>query len=292
MADIDWRHLPPLPALRAFEAAARLGGFSAAARALNVTHAAIAQQVRALEKDLGCALIHREGRGMMLTPEGAQLGAVLSEGFGLIQGSVLQLRRRREGDPVTVTLTPSFAAQWMMPRLWQFWEAFPDINVALRPDWRVLDLRREGIDLGIRYGNGAWPGVQSDYLTSGAYVVVGTPELVGDRRSLSPQEMMALPWVFESNWPEGLNWLKSKGIDPAKLDMTMFPSEELTLSAARQGYGLSMENAALVEEDVAEGRLRIVFDPNEDKPAYYIVTPPGPQRAQAKTFIRWLKENV
>jgi LysR family transcriptional regulator, glycine cleavage system transcriptional activator len=292
MADIDWRHFPPLPALRAFEAAARLGGFSAAARALNVTHAAIAQQVRALEKDLGCALIHREGRGMMLTPEGAQLGAVLSEGFGLIQGSVLQLRRRREGDPVTVTLTPSFAAQWMMPRLWQFWEAHPDINVALRPDWRVLDLRREGIDLGIRFGNGAWPGVQSDYLTSGAYVVVGTPELVGDRQSLSPQEMMALPWVFESNWPEGLNWLKSKGIDPAKLDMTMFPSEELTLSAARQGYGLSMENAALVEEDVAEGRLRIVFDPKEEKPAYYIVTPPGPQRAQAKTFIRWLKENV
>jgi LysR family glycine cleavage system transcriptional activator len=292
LADIDWRHLPPLPALRAFEATARLGGFSAAARALNVTHAAVAQQVRALEADLGAALIHREGRGMMLTPEGARLGAALSDGFGVIQGAVQAVRARREGDPVTVTTTPSFAAQWIMPRLWAFWEAHPDINVSLRPDHRLTDLRREGIDLGIRFGNGSWPGVEAEFLTSARYVVVGTPELVGDRTNLTREEMIALPWVGEENWPERSNWLRANGIDPERLDMTLFPSEDLALTAARQGYGLHVESAALVEEDIAQDRLRAVFDPKDDRPAYFIVTPPGPKRAATRTFIRWLKSAV
>lgn len=292
MADVDWRHLPALPMLRAFEAAARLGGFSAAARALNVTHAAVAQQVRALEREIGTPLIHREGKGMMLTPEGARLGAALTDGFGLIQGAVTAIRARREGDPVTVTMTPSFATQWLMPRLWSFWEAHPDINVSLRPDYRLLDLRREGIDLGVRFGNGNWPGVESEFLTSARYVVVGEPSMLGGADSLTPEQLMAMPWVGEENWPERSNWLRSNGIDPSRLDMTTFPSEELALSAARQGYGLHVESAALIEEDIAEGRLQVVFDPKEDRPAYFIVTPPGPQRNAARTFIRWLRASV
>lgn len=292
MADINWMLFPPLPALRAFEAASRLGGFSAAGRSLNVTHAAIAQQVRALEEHLGTALIHRAGRGMALTPEGQQLGAALSEGFSAIQGVMTAIRKRREGDPITVTMTPSFAVQWMMPRLWKFWEDHPHIGVSLRPDHRIIDLRREGIDLGIRFGNGTWPGVEAEFLTSARYVVVGAPELLGDRDRLTPQEMMELPWVGEENWPERANWLKSISVDPKRIAMTTFPSEELSLMAARQGYGLHVESAALVEEDLAEGRLRLVHDAKEDRPAYFIVTPPGPQRAAARTFIKWLRANV
>lgn len=292
MAEIDWMQFPPLPSLRAFEAAARLGGFSTAARALNVTHAAVAQQVRALENHLGCALVLRQGRGMALTPEGAQLGAALSEGFGAMQGVVTAIRKRRDGDPLTVTMTPSFAVQWMMPRLWKFWEDHPEIGVSLRPDHRIIDLRREGVDLGIRFGNGTWPGVDAQFLTSARYVVVGAPELLGDRDRLTPDEMMSLPWVGEENWPERANWLKSIGVDPKRIEMTTFPTEELSLSAARQGYGLHVESAALVEEDLAEGRLRLVHDAKEDRPAYFIVTPPGPQRAAARTFIKWLKANV
>lgn len=292
MSDPDWRQFPPLSSLRAFEATARLGGFSAAARALNVTHAAVAQQVRALEAEIGAALIHREGRGMMLTPEGARLGSALTDGFGLIQGAVAELRSRRDGDPVTVTTTPSFAVQWMMPRLWKFWEDHPDISVSLRPDHRLTDLRREGIDLGIRFGSGKWPGVDAEFLTSARYVVVGSPEILGDRKRLTIPEMLAMPWVGEENWPERSNWLQSQGIDPAKLDMTLFATEELSRSAAVQGYGLHVESAALIEEDIAEDRLRVVFDPKDDRPAYFIVTPPGPQRTATRTFIRWLKASV
>lgn len=292
MAEVDWLRFPPLPTLRAFEAASRLGGFSAASRALNVTHAAVAQQVRALEEHLGVALIHRAGRGMALTPEGAQLGAALSESFGTIQGAMSVIRKRRESDPITVTMTPSFAVQWMMPRLWKFWEDHPDIGVSLRPDHRLIDLRREGVDLGIRFGVGKWPGVTAEYLTSARYVVVGAPEILGERERLSPEEMTAMPWVGEENWPEQTNWLKSIGVDPKAVDMTLFPSEELALSAARQGYGLHVESAALVEEDILEGRLRIVYDGKEALPAYFIVVPPGPQRAATRIFVKWLKANV
>jgi LysR family glycine cleavage system transcriptional activator len=292
MDDPDWRKFPSLSSLRAFEAAARLGGFSAAARALNVTHAAVAQQVRALEAETGAALIQRAGRGMALTPEGAQLAEALTEGFAGIQAAVRQLRRRRDGDPVTVTMTPTFAVQWMMPRLWQFWEAWPDIGVSLRPDQRVLDLRREGIDLAIRFGNGDWPGMKCSFLTSARYVVVAEPSLLGDTPNPTKAEMQALPWVFEENWPEGLSWLKGQGIDPARIEITTMPGEEMALTAARQGYGLVVASAALVEEDVAEGRLRILIDPREDRPAYFVVTPPGPVRPAAQTFIDWLKGSV
>jgi len=292
MSPIDWRLVPPLPTLRAFEAAARLGGFSAAARALNVTHAAVAQQVRALERDLGTSLINRDGRGMTLTADGEQLGAALTEGFGQIGAAVGRIRARRDGEPLTVTMTPSFAAQWMMPRLWQFWEKHPEITVSLRPDWRILDFRKDGIDVGIRFGNGVWPGVNSEFLTSARYVVAGAPSLVGDRTEFTPADLEAMPWVMESNWPEGLNWLRSNGIDPDKLDVTTFPTDDLLRMAALQGYGLHIESAALVEEDVAEGRLRVLLDPKDDRPAYFIVTPPGQQREAAKTFVRWLKASV
>jgi LysR family transcriptional regulator, glycine cleavage system transcriptional activator len=292
MADPDWLQFPPLSALRAFEAAARMNGFSAAARALNVTHAAVAQQVRALERELGTSLIHREGRGMRMTPEGARLSAALSDGFGSIQGAIAAIRARRDGDPVTVTITPNFASQWLMPRLWKFWDEHPEITVSLRPDHRILDLRREGIDLGIRFGNGGWPGVDAEFLVSARYMVVGAPAILGDARTLTPDQMRNMPWVGEENWPERANWLRAMGLDPTKLNMTSFATEELALAAARQGYGLHVESAALIEQDLSDGRLRAVFDPQQDRPGYFIVTPPGLHRSAARTFIRWLKANA
>jgi LysR family transcriptional regulator, glycine cleavage system transcriptional activator len=289
MPDPDWLHFPPLSSLRAFEAAARLNGFSTAARALNVTHAAVAQQVRALEELLGTPLIHREGRSMRLTPEGSRLSAALTDGFGSMQGTITAIRARREGDPVTVTITPDFASQWLMPRLWKFWEEHPNITVSLRPDHRILDLRREGIDLGIRFGNGGWPGVDAEFLVSARYMVVGAPSLLGEAHNLTPEQMRDMPWVGEENWPERANWLRAMGLEPGKLDMTNFATEELALAAARQGYGLHVESAALIEQDLADGRLRAVFDPKQDRPGYFIVMPPGLQRSAARTFIRWLK---
>ncbi|MEZ5777057.1 MAG: LysR family transcriptional regulator [Paracoccaceae bacterium] len=293
MSAIDWLHLPPLSALKAFEATARFRGFSSAARALNVTHAAVAQQVRALEERLGLSLAHREGRGLRLTPEGEDLAQALNDGFATIQSALERLRAGEKERPVTVTLTPVFATNWLMPRLRHFWAAHPDVAISLRPDPNVLDLARERIDVGIRYGEGEWPGVEARLLTSARYVIVGAPSLLGDRTGLTPDELAELPWVLEPDWPEQRNWLSCcGGVDPAKLRITEFATEELALTAARQGYGLQVSSKALVEEDVRKGTLRIVLAGDADSPGYYTVTPPGPLRPAARTFIRWLAKSV
>ena len=123
---IDWRLFPSLTALRAFEAAARLQSFSLAARELNVTHAAVAQQVRGLEDHLGRELLFRAGRGLALSPEGIRLAAALAEGFGAIAKGLAEVQAATPGA-LRVTLTAAFAANWLMPRLGRFWKALRGI---------------------------------------------------------------------------------------------------------------------------------------------------------------------
>ncbi|MBN8632887.1 MAG: LysR family transcriptional regulator [Rhodobacterales bacterium] len=284
----DWRSIPSLTALRAFAATAELRNFSQAARVLNVTHAAVAQQVRALEEQLGRPLVQREGRGVSLTVDGEQLALALGEGFGAIQRGLEALRAGEADRPVRITLTATFAAQWLMPRLKDFWQQQPDIGLSLHPDSKVVDLHRERMDLAIRYGNGDWPGVETQYLTSARLVVAGTPALIGNR-DVTVAEMAEMDWVLARNWPEQDAYLRQLGLDPEALSSTDISSEELALAAARQGLGLVVESVALIESDVAEGRLRIVHESREKLPAYFIVTLPGPRRAAAREFLKWLK---
>jgi LysR family transcriptional regulator, glycine cleavage system transcriptional activator len=285
----DWRSLPSLTALRAFAATAELRSFSQAARVLNVTHAAVAQQVRALEDQLGRSLVQREGRGVSLTTDGEQLAEALGEGFGTMLRGIEALRAGEADRPVRVTLTASFAAQWLMPRLKDFWKKNPDIGLSLHPENRVVDLHRERMDLGIRYGNGDWSGLETAYLASARLVIAGAPSLIGARETLSPYEMREMDWILSRGWPEQDAYLRGLGLDPEALSRTDLSSEELAIAAARQGLGLVVDSAALIEADVAEGRLRIVHESLEKLPAYFIATLPGPKRAAARAFLKWLK---
>lgn len=285
----DWRSIPSLTALRAFAATADLRSFSQAARVLNVTHAAVAQQVRALEDQLGRPLVQREGRGVSLTADGEQLAEALGEGFGAIQRGLEALKAGEADRPVRVTLTASFAAQWLMPRLKDFWERNPDIGLSLHPDSKVVDLHRERMDLAIRYGNGDWPGVEATYLTSARMVIAGAPSLIGDRTDLSLDDLAGMDWILSRTWPEQDAYLRQLGLDPEALSRTDINSEELAIAAARQGLGLVIESVALIESDVTDRRLRIVHESREKLPAYFIVTLPGPKRAAARAFLKWLK---
>jgi LysR family glycine cleavage system transcriptional activator len=283
---IDWRSMPSLTALRAFEAAARLGGFSPAARNLNVTHAAIAQQVRALEAELGVALLRRDGKAVALTGEGTRLAAALAEGFGSIQSAVAALKSGEVG-PVRITLTAAFAAHWLMPRLRDFWARHPDVPLSLHPDPRPVDLRRERMDLVIRYGRGDWPGVTARRLTSARLVVVGAPGLL-EGRLPSAGEMQHLPWVLTEGWPEQDDWLRSQGLEPATLRASVFPDEDLSIAACREGLGLMVESHALVEADLRASTSVPARDGQESLPAYFVVTPDGPARKAARVFLSWL----
>ena len=286
---MDWRTLPPLAALRAFEAAARLSSFSAAGRELNVTHAAVAQQVRALEGFVGVSLAYRDGRGIAVTDEGAALARALTEGFEGIADALGDLRAGEEDRPLRLTMTPSFASKWLMPRLGRFWAAHPDVPLSLHPDRRIVDLRREGMDLAIRFGNGNWPGLESELLTESRYTIVGTPDLVGGRRRLDRDALASLPWVIEEDWPEQFAFLRSIGLDPDALRTTRFPTEELAIAAALQGYGLHVELAALIGPELASGRLVDVHDVHTPGHGYWIVTRPGPPKPALRKLVRWLK---
>jgi LysR family glycine cleavage system transcriptional activator len=289
---IDWRRMPSLSTLRAFAATAQEGGFSAAARQLNVTHAAVAQHVRAFEEHLGLPLVWRDGRRIRLTPEGERLARALAEGFATMQDAIVALRDQNADRPLSVTLPPAFAAEWLMPRLAGFWKRHPEIPLSLLPEHRIIDLREAGAALGIRFGDGKWPGVISEFLVEAPQIVVGAPELLGGRRSLSLREMSMLPWVREGDWPEQMQLLESIGLQPAALRFTDFPNEELALSAAREGLGLHLESAALVDEDIRNGWLVKIHEIRDESLGYYIVRPPGPVGPAARIFVDWLKSQI
>ncbi len=284
---MDWSELPPLAALRAFAVAGRCGSFSAAGRELNVTHAAVAQQVRALEERLGTALVHRAGRGLALTPEGTQLARSLDEGFAMLVAAVDTLRAERGTRPLQLTITQAFAKNWLMPRLGNFWERHPEIPVALHPDDSLADLRAGDFDAAIRFGDGKWPGVDAEMLVPADYVIAGTPAAIGDAVTLA--DLGRRHWVLKGNWPEQYLWLERIGLDPDTLSIHELTSWSLAEAAMERGLGLAVTLGPLVADSVAEGRVVIVHSQATEGLGYHIVTRKGPRTAALRSFVRWLK---
>lgn len=291
---MNWSEMPPLSMLRAFEAAARCGGFSAAGRELNVTHAAIAQQVRGLEERLGITLMRREGRGLDLTPEGLRLATRLGGGMETLRSALAELIDETSDRPVRVTLTPCFLASWLMPRLSGFRERFPDIELMLNPSPELVDLKSSEHDLAIRFGTGPWPGLPSEPLVTSPVVVVIAPKLRARRELEGPCDLLHLPWVQETGTDEWRVWLKAHGVVvKEKKDILHLPGA-LALDAIRRGDGVGMTARIFVEDDLDQGRLVALFDePNEAVPtAYHLVSRPGRLRPQVAQVAAWLREEA
>ncbi len=286
---MDWRNIPSLAGLRAFEATARLNSFSAAGRELNVTHAAIAQHVRGLEDFFGQSLLFRQGRKMELTPSGQRLAAALSDGFLTIQVGVSQLRAETEDRPLNIALTPTFAESWLMPRLGAFWADHPDIELALLPGRKLVDLRRDGVDLAIRYGNGVWPGYQCELLISANFMVVASKDYIGDRQIGGLNDLVDDKWLIETDRRELLLWASEHGFDLESLDTTEFPTATLVHIAARAGYGVAIMVDAVVERDLEDGALVNLFSAESGTLGYYLVTRKEAVSKKLAVFIKWLK---
>src|SRR6202049_2102497 len=171
-------NLPPLSALRAFEAAARHMSFSKAADELSVTPAAISHQVHALEEDLGVRLFNRLNRSVELTASARVLLPGLSEAFAGIQSSVRRLRAHNDTGTLTVTASPSFAAKWLVPRLHRFQTASPEIDVRISATDEVVDLNRGDFDIAIRYGGGRYPGLDVEPLLKNEVFPACSPRLL------------------------------------------------------------------------------------------------------------------
>ncbi len=297
---MDWKDIPSLSALRAFEAAARLGSYSAAARDLNVTHAAIAQHVRRLEVHFGHELMRRDPPGMAATAHGAALATSLSAGFSEIAAGVRALTRVTEDGPISLTTTVTLAENWLMPRLGWFWRERPDIPVTISADNAVRDLRRDGFDVAIRYGRGDWPGQRSELLLKSQTVIVAHPDLAAklpkDYRPDHPKaaEMLSVQdWAIDIGSGEFQIFLKERGIAPDRLCRTDLDANNLVLAACRAGIGLSAQSRAVVEADIAEGRLVCLLEEDEKSAAgYFIVTNDTIQSDRVKTFVRWLRSQA
>lgn len=289
---MEWSKIPSLAALRAFEAAARCQSFSKAARELNVTHAAIAQHVRSLEAEFAQSLIQRQGRGIATTHEGAKLAAQLRAGFGVIADGVDELRSFNEARPLNISLTPAFAGNWLMPRIGEFWSLHPDISININPATRLVDLKQEGFDLGIRYGRGDWPGTKPELLTEGSFLVVVHPDLVQGRDVTCLADVVDVPWVVEKQFFEQRSLIEREGIDFEKLDVTELTTTSLVLSAAKAGLGMTILSSTLVEPEISEGKLVKVCELRHEKLGYYLVPVHTTPSKNLSVFMKWLHEKV
>ena len=290
MSKIDWKVLPSLASLRAFELTARSGNFATAARELNVTHAAIAQRVRSLETDLGVPLARRSGRTVVLTEAGAQLARYLTEGFGTIAEGIRELQADQTQTPLQIAATVHISQAVILPKLHEFWERHPDTQVSVMPSQEVVDIASLGFDLAIRATPNApdWPGLDAQTLFESELIAVGAPSMVND--DMAPLDQ--LPWI----WSRGVKYeeeaMKAFGLDTQKLKNVDIGVPFLQLTLARRGLGLSFTTEVLVRDDLAAGDLRRVPVSSPASIKYYAVTPTGAVRPQAQAFISWLRGSI
>lgn len=285
---MDWRTLPPMSALRAFAAFAQTRNIVAAGDALGVSHAAISQQLRALEGHLDVALLDRSGRSLALTTSGEHLAQALQISFvGMIE-AVEAITGQYETRPLHISVTPTFAASWLMPRLPKFRAAHEDVDLMIDPSPNVVTLSAEGIDVAIRYGAGPWPGVEAEMLLQSPMVVVAAPSLVGEGPLPDLNVLADYPWLEEIGTSEATSWLRRFGVSRAKKGMVQVPGN-LMLDGARDGHGVAVTVREFVTRDIAAGRLRELHTEDTPDTGYQIVTRPGVQRKWVKAFTAWLR---
>lgn len=288
---MNWRDLPPLSAMRAFAAYAETRSVEAAGEALNVSHAAISQQMRKLEDHLGVALLDRSGRQLALTADGAELAQALGDGFETIGRGVQAVTQREDDRPLQITATPTVAAVWLLPRLPRFRQAHPDIHLMIDPSAGVKRLEPGGFDAALRHGDGTFPGHDAELVVASPVVIVAAPEILGETDITHPSDLKVFPWLQELGTNEASAWMKRAGGDGLFTHgVTSLPGNML-LEAARQGQGVAICAAIAVAEDVHAGRLRLLFEEDRSK-GYYLVTRPGVPRPALRAFQRWVRSEV
>ncbi|MFC3624603.1 LysR substrate-binding domain-containing protein [Vogesella amnigena] len=284
--------LPPLTALRSFEAVARLGGITRAAGELHVTHSAISQQIRLLEELLGVTLFMREGRGLRLTEEGRFYALQIRSGLAeLSEATRLVQARPREGD-LAVAVLPSFGSQWLLPRLHRFQALYPRYRVSIRASLDILDLRQGLVDVGIRIGQGDWEGLQQQKLFDDELLMVAAPTFNGGNLPQTPQQVMAGPLIRSvESWQP---WCQLAGIEEPGEAWLWINDSNLILEMVRQGQGITLERRSLVQRDLEAGRLvqlTGIVAPYP-YPCWLVWPPRESSRYKQEIFAAWLQQEV
>ena len=285
-------HIPPMQALRAFEAAARRQSLSRAAEALSLTHGAISHQIKALEAALNVRLIERAGRGIRLTEEGERLAARLRGALAEIEDALREASQRSNPRQLRVSVTPSFAARWLLPRLGRFIAQHKDIDVDVRSNMALIDFRRDDADVAIRYGLGNWPDVKAELLMSDTFFPVCSPRLAA--RPNRPQDLARFT-LLRSDDESWKPWFDAVGLDwPEPSRGPIFNDSSLMLQAAAEGQGIALARSTLVGNDLRNGLLVRLFDIDVPGPRkFYLVYPPRLAASPKLALFRaWLLAEI
>jgi LysR family glycine cleavage system transcriptional activator len=289
--------LPSLNALRAFEAVSRHLSFARAAEELHVTKAAVAQQVRLLEGEIGAPLVLRQGRGLILTEVGAAGVRGLAEGFDLLLRATRNMREATGGRLLVVSAASSFASTWLVGRIGRFKQDHPDIDVLLDANSNFRDLWRENVDAVIRWGQGDFPGLsatrlfEEDVFPVCAPALLGGPHALREPADLRGHTLLHLEYTSEhGTWPDWQMWLAATGVHDVETSRGVWFSQmSIAIQAAVQGQGVALTTRAIAADELAAGRLVAPFDLSFHTPyGYYFLCRPERTSAKIAAFRDWL----
>ncbi|WP_321870761.1 choline sulfate utilization transcriptional regulator [Burkholderia ubonensis] len=288
--------LPSMQALRAFESAARLASFTAAARELGSTQPAVSQQVFQLEAELGVPLFERSPRGVTLTDDGRCLYEAVRASLDTLRAATATLRARREHGTLTLVTDFGFATYWLMPRLAGLKRVMPDVDVRVVTS-QDFDAQRDHADIAILFGDGHWPSCTAARLFPEAVTPVCSPAFrAAHPRVAQPGDLLDLPLLHvqptqPERWLSWRGWFDAHGLaTPAAAHGVTFNSYALVIHAALLGEGVALGWTPLVDELVASGQLVTLVDaPVVTSRGYFLVRPPArPEPSAAPVFRRWL----
>jgi LysR family glycine cleavage system transcriptional activator len=292
------KRLPPLKSLQAFEAAGRHLSFTEAARELNVTPGAISQQIRLLEEFLEVTLFKRLNRQIVLTEDGHLFLPLISGGFEQFGEAVARLREKNRQGPLTITSAPSFVSKWLIPRLARFKSEHPGIDVRIDTSDRLVDFKHEDIDVGIRFGNGVYPELETVYLFSFDLIPVCAPDLMQRGHGLKKISDLKNHTLLHSNYdeidpgfPDWAMWLKVVEAEDVDADHGIyFNQSDLLFQAALDGQGVALLANVMAEPEIKAGRLVQPFATRLPvKLNYHLVTSPNKALiAKVAAFREWI----
>lgn len=280
------RQLPPLNGLRAFEAAARHLSFAKAADELNVTPAAVSQQVKGLEAFYGVTLFRRVTRALELTDVGQAALPALRDGFDKLAEGASRISTHQSNSMLTVSVTPSFGAKWLVPRLERFASAHPEFDVRIDATEALTNFGADDVDVAIRYGAGIYDDLYSECMMADAAFPVCSPSILNGPRPLRTPNDLRHHTLLHVQWktlselqPNWRMWLKAAGIEDIDVSRgPRFSYEGLSLQAAIEGMGVALDLQSLAGDDLRAGRLVRPFPPaasDESHFCYFFVCPPA-----------------
>lgn len=286
------RRLPPLNALKAFEAAARHLSIKLAAEELCVTPGAVSQMIRVLEENLGVKLFERVTRGIFLTDAGRDYLPSIRNAFRQIAGASERIAAQLDSGLLTVSTTPFFASAWLVPRLSSFRTAQPGIDLQIVTSNALVDFSRSDTDVAIRHGMGRYPGLRSDRVVTVEMIAVATPDLI-DRagRPNRPSDLVRWPQVHDAERKGWSLWFDTHGVAERTTARGLsFDDSGLLLKAVLAGQGAGLLPAALLEDELRDERLIQLFPPARmEEFAYYLVCPDNrQQQPKIAAFRDWI----